>query len=132
MTTYVIEWVTPASAPCDKIIALREVVTKHLALGAALLGMRDYFVKRSLEILLLGLEENQRIGTFRITVNAQDYDDITDVWPMGPGTKAGIRLIFTTAHTDADMRQCTSTCAFLCLWQGSLNGLLRLVELQQG
>ena len=35
----------------------------------------------------------------------EDIDRVADVWPMGRGTKAGLRRIFPTARGDHQFRQ---------------------------
>jgi hypothetical protein len=65
-------------------------------------GMRHYFTKRCMEIILLGLLGLPQADR----VSAADFDELADVWPIASGTAAGIKLIFPTAHGDKDLREC--------------------------
>ena len=139
MTENVTTWVCEAgAAPEVRVKALRLLMAAATE-SALIFGMRDYFSKRFMEIVLLGLLGLKGSFPLAITVCASDLDALADCWPVAGGTAAGIKLIFPTARGAADLRQClrvlqralgrgrrcvplVRVSAFLCFWQGSLKG----------
>ena len=139
MTENVTTWVCePGAAPEIRVEALR-LLMAAAAKSALIFGMRDYFTKRFMEIVLLGLLGLKRSFPQAIKVCATDFDALADCWPVASGTAAGIKIIFPTARSPTDLRQClrvlqralghgrrfvplVRVSAFLCFWQGTLKG----------
>ena len=145
MSQCLTKWASDIS-PNLRYDALRELMNLA-SIGACSLGMRDYFVKCFMEICLLVLSgwQSQLQSASLLSeqgiarVSAKDFDELADIWPVGSGIATGIKLIFPDAHTVSDFRQCLRALqrslgggtrhvptvrlsAFLCLWQGCLNG----------
>lgn len=69
-----------------------------LAMASKTFLAGDYWTKRFLEILLL-------VNHAKICVAVTDLDLALDVWPMGPGTKEALVIMFPSANTDYLKRQ---------------------------
>lgn len=117
--------------------ALR-VVHGSLAACRGIFKAGDYFIKRALEICVLA--GTRGIAGFRR--GASDLDLIVDIWPIGPGTRTGLHIIWPTGlrRTEAQRQALrvlqrafgggrrkvplVRISAFLCFWQRALNGTL--------
>ena len=98
----------------------------------------DYFIKRTLEICVLA-------GTHKILgfqIAASDLDLLSDVWPIGTGTRTGLQIIWpgalrTPRHEREGLRVLQRALgggrrkvpllrisALLCFWHQALNGRL--------
>jgi len=55
----------------------------------------EYYVKRLLEIIILA----------PLKLQEKDYDFGIDIWPLGPGTKDGLKLILPTARSKRDYHE---------------------------
>ena len=61
----------------------------------------DYFRKRSLEIIVLAGAR----GFDGCSTKPQDLDFIADQWPMGRGTKVGLRMVWPGLRSDKALRE---------------------------
>ena len=87
------DWCRAAQPPRDSACgatqpAVRRVMELIVASGK-IFQCADYFNKRCMEILLL---------TGLAGVEAKHLDALADIWPLGEGTKAGLKIIFPTAR----------------------------------
>ena len=107
---------------------------RSLVLAAAEVGplfkARAYMNKRFLEIIILATDDPER--------RSAEFDLVGDLWPLGPGTKTGVAIIFPDAQTDQQCREALRALqrllgngarrvsllrisAFLCFWERALN-----------
>jgi hypothetical protein len=129
-------WSASAHGGVERVEAVRGTVQLLRSVGRSFKAA-DYFLKRSLEIIVLAGVR----GVLGSTVLPHDLDLIADRWPMGKGTKVGLKLIWPRLRSMSDMRQALRVLqrafgggpkkipmvrisAFLCFWQRCKNGTL--------
>ena len=118
-----------------RVAAIRAFFTM-LRTHSSLLGAGDYWQKRFVEIVLLaGLRSGQAFQA-----SPADVDSVADLWPLGNGTKAAVRLIFpglppSKLHQALRVLQrslgggtrkvpIVRISAMLCFWSRALGGTL--------
>ena len=111
IAAHLFQWVTgDARAVRSFVVAVKNV--------AVCFSAGDYWSKRCLEILLLASPEI-------LPVKAADLDAIIDIWPIGSGTRTGVKRIFPKLRGDDKIR------AALRVLQRSLGGGQRQVSIVQ-
>lgn len=132
----------------DKRIILNAVLAALRAPKEALLGA-NYYEKRFLELLLLASQALQSHATPQTSqalqshATPQDLDQLVPQWPVGNGTRAGLRVIWPSSGSDRQARPLLKALqralgggrrtvpivrisAFLCFWKRCLEGSMRL------